>query len=337
MITSMHVENFKCLRQFDIELGSFNVLIGPNDSGKTVFLQAMRFVSAQARAAFGLTYDLRGLEGVTSDKHAGWQDRLDVEVIIKAGWGADGILPAPWVVTVRWKPLGGLQTDRGNEREIGTVGQARIARKIGVCRYCRLNPTDLKAPSSFDEALTQTGKGFATFLHGFLMADRAAFFEMEKAFYSRFREYKIEIEKVGGGTPSAQIAFRTHDAFDLPASSVSDGALLSLAFLALSWDLSCPDVILVEEPENGVHHAALKSIVDTFRDLVQKKKVQVVMTTHSPYLLDLVEPENVFVFRKDDEGAVTCKKLSQFEDVADMKKHFMTGEIWSSLAERERI
>jgi len=34
MITSMHIENFKCFKDFDIELGPFNVLIGPNDTGK---------------------------------------------------------------------------------------------------------------------------------------------------------------------------------------------------------------------------------------------------------------------------------------------------------------
>jgi predicted ATPase len=42
MITKMHIENFKCFKDFDIELGPFNVLIGPNDSGKTAFLEAIR-------------------------------------------------------------------------------------------------------------------------------------------------------------------------------------------------------------------------------------------------------------------------------------------------------
>jgi len=46
MITSMHIENFKCFKEFDIELGPFNVLIGPNDTGKTAFLQAVRLAGA---------------------------------------------------------------------------------------------------------------------------------------------------------------------------------------------------------------------------------------------------------------------------------------------------
>ena len=57
------------------------------------------------------------------------------------------------------------------------------------------------------------------------------------------------------------------------------------------------------------------------------------MTTHSPYLLDHVEPEEVFLFSKDPEGAVHAKKLSDHPDVEDMRKHFMTGEMWTGLEE----
>src|SRR5688572_16191800 len=41
MIRKIHIRNFKCLRDIDVELGPFNVLIGPNDSGKTSFLEAI--------------------------------------------------------------------------------------------------------------------------------------------------------------------------------------------------------------------------------------------------------------------------------------------------------
>jgi predicted ATP-dependent endonuclease of OLD family len=97
-------------------------------------------------------------------------------------------------------------------------------------------------------------------------------------------------------------------------------------------------MLLIEEPETGVHHASLKDIVETLKQLSTEKGVQVILTTHSPYLLDHVEAENVHVFTKDpEEGAVHAKRLSEFEDVADMKSHFMSGEIWSILAEAHKI
>jgi predicted ATPase len=94
-----------------------------------------------------------------------------------------------------------------------------------------------------------------------------------------------------------------------------------------------PGILLVEEPENGVHHASLKDIVGTLKQLTQEKGVQVILTTHSPYLLDHVEPQDVHVFRKDEEGAVHARRLSEYPDVQNLKKHFMTGEIWTGLNE----
>jgi predicted ATPase len=113
--------------------------------------------------------------------------------------------------------------------------------------------------------------------------------------------------------------------------------MLSLAYLALCYQLTPPSLLLIEEPETGVHHASLKDIVETLKQLTKEKGVQVIMTTHSPYLLDHVEAEQVHVFTKDPEGAVHAKRLSEFEDVSDMKSHFMSGEIWSILAEAHRI
>ncbi|MFB3892991.1 MAG: AAA family ATPase [Phycisphaerae bacterium] len=48
MITKMHIEQFKCFKRLDIEFGQFNVLIGPNDSGKSSLLQAIQLAPEQA-------------------------------------------------------------------------------------------------------------------------------------------------------------------------------------------------------------------------------------------------------------------------------------------------
>ena len=154
---------------------------------------------------------------------------------------------------------------------------------------------------------------------------------MEKEFYKRFPYYKkLILDKKGS---HIVLKFLTRYGEKLSADGVSDGVILSLAFLALAHNPTPPNILLVEEPENGVHHASLKDIVGTLKKLTEEKGVQVILTTHSPYLLDLVEPEEVRVFTKDDEGAVHAKKMSEAPEVEDMKKHFMTGEIWSCLSE----
>jgi len=133
------------------------------------------------------------------------------------------------------------------------------------------------------------------------------------------------------------IAFKTREGVLLPAEAVSDGVMLSLAYIALGHAPEPPRVMLIEEPENGIHHASLKETIGTLHALATDKGVQVILTTHSPYLLDQVEPEEVRAFSKDKEGAVHARKLSDIDDVETMKKDFMTGEIWGILTEAQGI
>ncbi|HDY66013.1 MAG TPA: hypothetical protein ENH84_07275, partial [Phycisphaerae bacterium] len=152
-------------------------------------------------------------------------------------------------------------------------------------------------------------------------------------YYKRI-EKKITTEK---NTDLVGIEFVTRYDNRIPAVGVSDGVMLSLAFLALKYtsEIASHHVFFIEEPENGVHHGSLKKIMETLRKLGKKKKVQIILTTHSPYLLDLVEPDEVWVFAKDDKGAVTARKMSDYPEVERLKKHFMTGEIWTELSEEQ--
>jgi predicted ATPase len=226
------------------------------------------------------------------------------------------------------------------------VQSAKLAEVIGDIAYYRLNPSSLRYPSAISfRRLAETGEGLATFLDDLLRRDRGAFIGFEKSFYSRFPYYetividktKIRDESGSFSQDAFVLKLRPVKGAVLSVESVSDGVMLSMAYLALAASPNPPAILLIEEPENGIHPGSLKDVVATLRDLAEKKKVQVVLTTHSPYLLDLVEPEDVRVFSKDEEGAVHAKKLSDFEDVEDMKKDFMSGEIWTILSKTEKI
>lgn len=190
--------------------------------------------------------------------------------------------------------------------------------------------------------MKETGEGFPTFLDkiGRGPEGRSVFLLLEKEFYKRFPYYKgLEqpTTTVGNDKDAFCLRFHTVKDEDLSAECVSDGVMLSLAFIALNYTSDPPKILLIEEPENGVHHASLKDIISTLRELSEKKDVQIILTTHSPYLLDLVEPEEVHVFAKNKDGAVHAAKLSDHPEVEDLKKHFMTGEIWTEFDEADII
>lgn len=125
----------------------------------------------------------------------------------------------------------------------------------------------------------------------------------------QFREdlYKITQEFKLVTTPTASIAgqvelkfFTDNGSFD--SNEVSDGILYFTAILAILHQPNPPKVILLEEPENGIHPRRIVEIYRLITKLAEEKNVQFFITTHSPILLNQFseDPECVWVFDKED-------------------------------------
>ena len=118
---------------------------------------------------------------------------------------------------------------------------------------------------------------------------------------------------------------------DVGAEQMSDGALLVLAYLTVLYSPEAPSVLLVEEPENGIHPHRLKDVLDILRKLVTaQRKTQVIMTTHSPYVVDEFAPTEVSVCQQTEPGNVVVKRLAESPKVREQLDVFTLGEIWTS-------
>ena len=117
----------------------------------------------------------------------------------------------------------------------------------------------------------------------------------------------------------------------MPASQASDGTLLVLAYLSILYLPKPPRLLLVEEPENGIHPKRLRDILEILRNLIHEQPhTQVVLTTHSPYGVDLFKPEEVTLCTKLDTGEIRTTRLSDRPDVVRQLGVFTLGEIWTS-------
>jgi predicted ATPase len=109
-------------------------------------------------------------------------------------------------------------------------------------------------------------------------------------------------------------------------------------FVALAYHPNPPQVALIEEPENGVHPKRLKDIVTLLRDLTTGKlaghHVQVILSTHSPYLLDHIHvPEDqVLVFHRESDGRRTARPVDE-KHLKAFLDEFMLGEVWFNQGE----
>lgn len=98
------------------------------------------------------------------------------------------------------------------------------------------------------------------------------------------------------------------DGNTLSPNQLSDGTFktLALVFYILN-DKS--DLLMIEEPEVCVHHGLLSSIIELIK--IQSKHKQIIISTHSDYVLDKLEPENILLIDKNKKAGTQAKSLNQ--------------------------
>jgi predicted ATPase len=74
-----------------------------------------------------------------------------------------------------------------------------------------------------------------------------------------------------------------------------------------------PKVLLLEEPEKGIHPRRIREVMNFIFQLAEQKDIQVILTSHSEHVLEdfATTPEAVFIFDKDEEGATFVKNLKK--------------------------
>jgi predicted ATPase len=97
------------------------------------------------------------------------------------------------------------------------------------------------------------------------------------------------------------------------ADEVSEGVLYFLSLLCIINQPNPPKLLLLEEPEKGIHPRRIREVMDFIFRLAEEKDIQIILTTHNEHVLDdfATRPESVFVFDKDDEGATYVRNLQR--------------------------
>jgi len=99
--------------------------------------------------------------------------------------------------------------------------------------------------------------------------------------------------------------------------SMSDGTLKMLAYSVLLADPQPRPFIGIEEPENGLYIELIEHLAHQLVDYASntKKPTQILVTTHSPYFVDALQPEQVWLIRKDAEGHAIAKRVADLPHV----------------------
>ena len=130
--------------------------------------------------------------------------------------------------------------------------------------------------------------------------------------------------------PDGRLLLKIKDApFNNPvlARFASDGTLKMLAYLVLLYDPEPPPFIGIEEPENFLHPRLLPELAEECRATCER--TQLLVTTHSPFFLDGLRPEEVRVLWRNDEGHTQTRRLADVPRVqAFMDEGAQLGDLW---------
>jgi predicted ATPase len=130
--------------------------------------------------------------------------------------------------------------------------------------------------------------------------------------------------------PDGRLLLQIKDApFERPvlAKFASDGTLKMLAYLTLLYDPDPPRLIGMEEPENFLHPRLLPELAEECRNATAR--TQLLVTTHSPFFVNGLRPEELWVLYRDEEGFTQARRTADMPRVrAFLDAGAQLGHLW---------
>jgi predicted ATPase len=326
MIAAVHFRNFKALRSAAVQLGPFNLFIGPNGSGKTSLIQAL--LRLRTLSALPVVHG----ENLAGQRPDGPQIEFHFAapfqgVRVTLGCNSDELVCNLLVVD---HPPG--ITGEGQWAELRT-------RLQGIRAYL-FDHYAMAAPAKRSDGaeLASNAGNLAAVLAARCEQAPAAWAALEGDFCRILPEFAgLDCRAVGDDR--VELAARLAGGNELiAADSLSQGTLYLLATLTLAYTPVPPTIVCLEEADRGVHPRLLREVRDALYRLSHPKDAgldrapaQVITTTHSPYLLDLFKDhpdEIVLAHKRGQEASFT--RLSEREDLRDLLKEAHLGDLWYS-------
>ncbi len=276
MIRKVHIQNFKCLRDVELALSPLTVLVGANASGKSAILEALRFTVGQKERTI-------------------WRRDHSLTMRVRAERTAGDEEKAQEFAELVW-----TENDR-KVRRTGTAPDTQFLR----FQLDRLREDN--QPQRQSKVRLNADGGNLT--NVFVSLGRQQQAELASWLGRLVPQYR-DVENRPSQEGYLRLEFQDRWSEDLwyQPSEVSDGTMLTLAFLILRFQKPAPELLLIEEPERGLHPFLLEQLVALARGLSTATfggdPIQVVMATHSAELLEHLEPDEVrFLKRVPEDGS----------------------------------
>lgn len=348
------IKGFKSIASIEkLPLCSINVLIGPNGSGKSNFIGVFAFLHAIRE---GRLQKYVGTAG-GADKilhfgskesneiyiHVSFQKEVNQYEIALAPTATDSLFPAREIASFWNKdkhpgPVGTILPAKNGEAGISDANLLGIPdwvrERLGRWRVYHFHDTGPNSPMKKTADIGDNrffradGSNLAPYLY-LLREKREPAYNLIRKTVQRvapfFDDFILEPTELNRAKIQLEWRHKHSDSY-FDAASLSDGTLrfIALATLFLQPKNHRPSVILVDEPELGLHPYAITMLGSLIKSAA--KETQVVVSTQSPLLLDEFEPEDVLVANLIDDSTHLSRLDSK--ELTSWLEDYSLGQLW---------
>ncbi|MHA2016308.1 MAG: AAA family ATPase, partial [Candidatus Thorarchaeota archaeon] len=334
-LVRMRLQDFRSFASIDVELDDLTVLVGPNASGKSNLVDGIRFISDAFRRGLELAFDDRGGYSsvvrrragrgrpkdmtltyyLTSDKFPG--DTFEYQVTIGAVADFGFQVKEEYLVQIHSDSTRTEHLMNKNGRlRVGTpeididAPRDRLALPLldnytpfdlvydffVNAGFYTIYPDHLRSPQKPMQGyqLAKGGENLASVIKRMSTGDDDLMEDLVSDLAKIVPDItKLEVRRWGGFYAIRLLHGKGSDAVWFDMSMESDGTIRALALLTAIYTTPSGTLLALEEPELTIHPGATKVIAEALKEAADR--YQVIVTTHSPDLLDEFRPEDVLV------------------------------------------
>jgi predicted ATPase len=320
LLESIKFENFRGLRDAMLPVGRVTVLIGPNASGKSTALLSLKAAAEPTNFSFSSLCSV----GSPVTEH----------VRLSFSWSGDR------AIGFSWAPPAAPDTKAVRTVGLSVPRPADLQARLAQSRVFAFDPGVIAKPAALERSVLpgQNGEGLASVLTS--LQDR--FPENFEQLIRELHRWLPDFDRILLDTTERKnriFMLRTAvGRHSIPATSLSEGTLVAVALLTLAHLPDPPPIIGLEEPDRGVHPRLLRDVQDAIFRLarpedcgIDRPPVQVILTTHSPYMVDLFRdtPEDIVLAEKDGLWG-SFRRLIDVPNIDELLRDAHLGDAWYS-------
>jgi predicted ATP-dependent endonuclease of OLD family len=194
----------------------------------------------------------------------------------------------------------------------------------GICSLELMNPAIMRhSARNASLQMGYQGKGLSGLIAGFSDTQKDRIVKRLSRFYPSLKAVHT-IEKSSGWI-NLQIAEKFSNTHEIPAEHISDGYLRLIALASLPELSEKISLILIDEVEDGLEPHILPDLIENIH---QEQLAQLIMTSHSPVLVNRFKAEQIRFVARNLNGAAISVGFDEIKEIENDFEYQGVGEIW---------